>query len=180
MEALEEVDDEEVEQYDPIRALGNWALAEQAATFFTDTFLSSSFGLSPTEALTQAPQKLAASELMLETGGGGGHFRSFSPQQEHLHWLKDVILNLFQGLDGGRQLMAHIGTCTGAMLTKVASLVGGDNSPNIASEAGLRYAIGDPLLDMLLQTWGYQVTECFVNVAKVTVLFPFRLCLRSK
>ena len=94
-------------------------------------------------------------------------------------YLKSSIQHIFRRLEG-RQLMTHIGICMGAMVTKVASTVGYEGSYSIRSENELRYAIGDPIMDMLVQCWGYQVTNCIVKFAKATVQFPNRLGLRSK
>ena len=168
---------------DHFKYLGNPVLKKQAEEYFAD-FVSRCIGLSPTERLTKMAlestgSQIAASDLKK---GSSGHFAEFIPDDKHTKWLTSSIQYMFRRLEG-RQLMTHIGRCMGMMMTKVASTMGSEDSyssPHIRSETELRYAIGDPIMDMLVQCWGYQVTNCIVNFAKATVQFPNRLGLRSK
>ena len=160
-----------------LKSLGNPVLKQQAEDYFAD-FISRCIGLSPTEELTKmaTASQIAASDLKK---GSSGHFAEFTPEDTHKQWLTSSIQYMFRRLEG-RKLMTHIGRCMGMMMTKVASTMGSEGSPHIRSENELRYAIGDPIMDMLVQCWGYQVTNCIVNFAKATVQFPNRLGLRSK
>ena len=109
-----------------------------------------------------------------------GHFSRFVPENTHTDWLQTAIKHMFEQHQG-RQLMVHIGTCGGEIEKKVASLVGSNDSPHILSEAELRYAVGDPLLDMLVTCWGFRVTLLlYCNLCKgYCTQFPNRLSLKS-
>ena len=146
-----------MEQQDDL-SLGNARLKEQALTYL-DGFISECHGLSPTSELTQRTTDcpLAASDLKLEKAKVSGHFSRFVPESTHTDWLQTAIKHMFEQPQG-RQLMVHIGTCGGEIEKRVAALVGSNDSPHILSEAELRYAVGDPLLDMLVTCWGFRVT----------------------
>lgn len=133
---------------------GTGLFKEQALEYLGKFIPAGLFRVSPTANLDD---KIAACDLTLR-GNGNGHFIQFPPAPKN-DWIKKGLQCMFQKLEG-RQLMAHVGMCAGAMVVKVASILGceGSNfSPRILSESELRYTIGDPIMDMLIQCWGYQV-----------------------
>ena len=58
-----------------------------------------------------------------------------------------------------RQLYTPIGLCIGATLEKVSTLLGDVGPQRIMSEAEVRFAIADPIIEMVCNCWGYQVTK---------------------
>ena len=53
-----------------------------------------------------------------------------------------------------RPLFPRIGSCIGAILSKVTTLI-----TTIQAEAELRFAVADPIIEMIANTWGYKVTK---------------------
>ena len=132
--------------------------------------------------------QIAASDLKVkQEASDSGHFEKSVPDPAHEKWLLESIDHVFKelkDLTDGRKMVASMGGCSGALLGKLASLLGcsdGSSGPHVLSEAELRYALGDPILDMLSNCWGFKVTHFLVNnFAKATLPFPNRLGLRSK
>lgn len=117
--------------------------------------------MSPTKKLVDhTGRPIAASDLKV---GEEGHFKKFNATQEHKEWITNAIRDLFDHTSHfERQLMRPIALCMGNILVKVATLMGRDSDitvPVITSEAELRFAVADSIIEMLCNSWGYQVTK---------------------
>ena len=115
---------------------------------------------------------IAASDLKLTE-----HFEEFIPTTAEKEWLEVAIKQMFSRCDQGeRQLMRPISISSGSIMAKLATMMSIDPddlySPAIVSETDLRYAIVDPIVEMLCNCWGYQVTNFIETFAKATVLAP--------
>lgn len=92
------------------------------------------------------------------------HFMKFGVESE-VEWLKNNLHLMFHA-PFDRQLFPPIATCIGAILKKVTTLLsrrsqaGLKEKYSIHSEAELRFAIIDPMIEMLCDCWVYQVTKC--------------------
>ena len=144
--------------------VGTESLKNEAPKYFTWLLSGDVIGLAPTKELTadaKKSDKSAASELKVKTeDSGSGHFEKFAPEDGHKEWLLRSINRMFiqlKDLTDGRQVLAHMGVCSGALLAKMAALLGCSegSTSHILSEAELRYALGDPILDMVVLCWGF-------------------------
>ena len=151
--------------------LGNTAVVNETQQYlWGKKIIENCVGYSPSKDLKETSRRgaIAASDLKL-----GVHF---SPTPDERRWLREAIEGLFVLCKGECQLMRRISLCSGSITAKLATLVGTDPddlySPVIVSEADLRYAVAEPIMEMLCNCWRYQVTNCIETFATATVLAP--------
>ena len=73
-----------------------------------------------------------------------------------------AMRDVFTSQNFERRLMKPIAICIGNIMAKMAMLMSSSSNttaPNITSEAELRFAVADPIIEMLCNSWGYQVTK---------------------
>ena len=102
----------------------------------------------------------------MQTDMTDGHFKAFEATADDKKWLNASLCAMLSDPSNQveRQLMRPIALCSGNVLAKVATLLGslddGDvTGPAVLSEAELRFAVADPIIETVCNCWGYQVTK---------------------
>lgn len=146
-------------------SLGNVSLQQQAKTYFEKQLRDGCRGVCPGAALLEGNGPsipIAASDLELATSKH--HFEAFEPTADNNQWVTEALEDIFETSrdEGERQFMRPIALCSGHMMARAATLLGSEDlpyAPWVNSEAELRFTFLDPLLDMLSNCWGYQVSK---------------------
>ena len=144
--------------------LGNKQRLSQTLTYIKEIVTPACFRVSPTTNLTENKGgKIAASALQMQTDRTDGHFKAFEATAADKTWLNTSLCGMLSD-PCERQLMRPIALCSGNVLAKVATLLGslvdGDvTGPAVLSEAELRFAVADPIIETVCNCWGYQVTK---------------------
>ena len=90
----------------------------------------------------------------------GEHFEKIDRvDPAHKEWIMKAMYDVFTSK---KRLMKPIAICMGNIMAKMATLMSGSSNttaPNITSEAELRFAVADPIIEMLCNSWGYQVIK---------------------
>ena len=141
--------------------VGNQLLLDEAWKYVKKQIGSGCFRLSPTKKLvSHRGRPIAASDLKV-----GEHFTKIDHvDQAHKEWIMEAMHDVFSHTSKyfERRLMKPIALCIGNILAKMVTPMSSSSNttaPEITSEAELRFAVADPIIEMLCNSWGYQVTK---------------------
>ena len=133
--------------------LSNDTFLDAALSYVLEELQNSKcFRLLPTKKLTlrdNQGKKIPASSLRV--GNKDAHFALFDTELAEKQWVIEYIEDLFQRTKRTlkRPLFPSIGQCMGNILKKVSLLRGGTKPCTVHSEADLRFAITDPIMEMI-------------------------------
>ena len=149
-------------------SVGNRSLRHQAKKYFKG-LIADCRGLCPTNKLSKMGPNLQIATSDLKEGPDK-HFQRFTPTVADKERIRKGLNGMFKHCGYERQLMRPVALCSGHIMARVATMMGAQvdspSLPAILSEAELRYAVADPIMDMLSNCWGHQVNKVYWNLCK--------------